>query len=267
MIPSLSVAYFTCVESAETFSSKFVEFHTTWLGQRDGRTWSPVYSGDGEFAAKLQSYTYTASIMATSTPTLNGLGTLEGSSYSLAAVIGGAVGGVLFIAIVVGMVYFYRRSRRVRDLHHHEDKDVVNQRITYYTPVNNRESRMDHDEHPSPIIVTGDLALRKVHTLTESTLMDELSSGTGDSAPVQPLTARRNIVNWPTSPKPIRVSKWTMLARWSSDLAIIFMAIVFLAYAFVVRAYDGVQNDDPVARTLLRIAKFVGVSIEFICSY
>lgn len=63
MVPGLSIGFYRC---GKTNSSKVVEFQTTSLGQKNGSTWSPVFSGSGSYASVFSACTTTARIVCPS---------------------------------------------------------------------------------------------------------------------------------------------------------------------------------------------------------
>jgi hypothetical protein len=271
MVPGLSIAFYTC---ATTNATKFDEFHTTSLGQNDGRTWSPVFSTGGSDAAQLGNFTANLSATASSLPPLSsGSESSSHAGSSLAVIVGSVIGGVVFVIALIAIVCVRLQSQKKRKLGGAE----ISSGITQYKPVTNIEGR---DEHPMNTIARENVARHnetfnaELKPLSETALAMSLLS-TEDTAhhkfvDVADLGLRsaysktqrgvpRYVSNWPETPRSIEISRWSALQRCASDIAVILISVAFLVYASLVRAYEGVPTDHSMARTLLKLASLVSI--------
>jgi hypothetical protein len=116
------MGWYSC---ASTYSNAFATFLTTFNGENDGRTWTPLYDSDtGVGTFSTPNFLLTATSASTiggfgafstspSSPTTTIGGSNDGSSItigkkksSIGAIVGGVIGGLVVLALVVFAVVF-----------------------------------------------------------------------------------------------------------------------------------------------------------------
>jgi hypothetical protein len=268
MVPGLSIGLFTC---AETFSSKFVEFLTTSLGENNSRTWSKVYSSDIDaVASAFNSYKSAYSTIApTATPSSNGSPNRSKASSSLGVIVGVAIGAIIAVVIIITALWYWRRGcRQSRSKLPNVD---LSDPTTECIAVDNFDSKQDNKTtRYAPVNLNDPNLEETIVPHNPATLVTPNYDGKQSGFSEQAVTNEEKSTNapsgWPAGPQKLGRSRLGAFQRFISDILIIIMSLCFLAYAILVRVYDGVPNDHSIAVKLTKVSKFVRIYSSHILS-
>jgi hypothetical protein len=275
------MGFFSC---DSTTSSNFLEFHTTYYGENDDRTWSKIfdtsngvltYFSHSQIGGNVNGINHFGTESSTSSssevPTNPVTSGSTSKSSSQGVLIGAVIGGIfLAILIVSGSFLLWRSRRRSRSSQtHFSSTTSINS--TKYAEVEPSDHENPTDTNPDQMRLpppsspwsgsdpSNNMAYVSPKS-TESTALvaDQVKSyhPMEPSVNVTPLTL--DVLGWPGKPMKISQPLSKVLRKSVSDIAIITTSIAFLVYAFLAIAYDGVPKDHHIATGLLKASRFVG---------
>ena len=265
MVPDLSIGFYSC---GKTNSSKVVEFQTTSLGQTNGSTWSPIFSGSGSYASVFSACNTSASIACPSCIVVM-TNQASGNRSSNPIIIIGAFSTFL-ISTVASTLGWFHRGRRSASSQNHEAKNLSHETNADYVSVDIKDPADDVEisspkPAASPVAETKDgdtqefIDTSPVHVFRDSKAKHDTNPSKPHSDSHQRHTV--DVTGWPSEPQTLH-SHAGSFAKWLTDILIILSSLAFLVYAILVRVYNGVPNNHVAAKRLSEVSILVRIPPE-----